>query len=190
MSADPVLRLPAAFGNLLSRWLRNERRLTYQAAAAALDLPDQVAVVEMECGGREPTLRQIFKLAAALGDPPDILLVDVLTEWIADMSKHLISDVEIAIQGVRDSLIEAASIRYRMHSIMRCQQMQSESEVSKVVEDAAKWSDCKNLSEMLLAKFVTVLKDEIARGVINIDPEDVEKTETAGARVGNRGGAK
>lgn len=87
MSADPILRLPKAFGSLLSRWLRDERRLTYQAAAAALDLPDEVAVVEMECGKREPTLTQIFKLAAALHDPPAILLIDILAEWRKDPSE-------------------------------------------------------------------------------------------------------
>lgn len=186
MSDDPVPRLPKAFGNLLSRWLRSERRLTYQEAAAALDLPCH-AVIEMECGRREPTLRQIFKLAAALGDPPAILLDNILSEWIDDLSEQIIPDVEVAIRKWRGSLREAVSILYGLHSILRLQEVQNESEVSKAVEDAANLSDSKSLGEIRLVRFATVLKDEIARGVINIDPEDVEMTDAARGRVRNQG---
>jgi transcriptional regulator with XRE-family HTH domain len=86
MSTDPINRLPAAFGKLLSRWLRDERRVTYQQVAVALDLYSQVLVVEMEVGKREPTLTQLFQLADALGEPPAILFVDIVTAWRTDPS--------------------------------------------------------------------------------------------------------
>src|SRR5689334_20837819 len=84
MSTDPIKRLPGAFGKLLSRLLRDERRVTYEAVARALGLPDQIAVVEMENGKREPTLRQLFQLARLLGDAPAILFVDLIAAWRTD----------------------------------------------------------------------------------------------------------
>ena len=84
MSADPILRLPEAFGNLLSRWLREEGQLTYQSAATALGLPDKVAVIEMEGGKREPTLTQLFQLASTLRIQPALLFVDIIEQWRRD----------------------------------------------------------------------------------------------------------
>ena len=84
MNADPILRLPEAFGNLLSRWLREEGRLTYQGAAMALGLPDQIAVIEMEGGKGEPTLTQLFQLASTLRIQPALLFVDIINEWRRD----------------------------------------------------------------------------------------------------------
>jgi len=87
--------------------------------------------------------------------------------------------VEIAIHEERGSLIEAISILFGLHSILCRNLAQDESEVSEDVEDAVKWADSTKLSEMLLVKLHTVLKnlESIASGDINVDPEDVAMAE-------------
>ena len=79
MSADPIARLPTAFGKLLARF-RIERKLTEETLARGAGLSDTNRVTEFERGDREPTLTEFFRIASALGDPPAILLIDLLAQ--------------------------------------------------------------------------------------------------------------
>ena len=88
MNADPIKRLPGAFGKLLTR-LRVEQRLTQEEFAVAAGLSDAAAVAKMEKGAREPSLTELFKIANALRSPPAILFVDVIAAWRADPADSL-----------------------------------------------------------------------------------------------------
>ena len=87
MSADPINRLPVAFGTLLKR-LRVELNLSQEALAVASGFANANAVVDMERGGREPTLTELFRIANTLRMPETILFVDVVAEWRADPTDY------------------------------------------------------------------------------------------------------
>ena len=82
MSADPITRLPAAFGDVLYR-RRNEGKRTVEAFAAATGL-SATEITSMECGDYAPTLTEFFRLARALSEDPAILFVDVVAAWRSD----------------------------------------------------------------------------------------------------------
>lgn len=105
--------------------------------------------------------------------------------------ERLPADVEIAIHEERGSLIVAISILYGLHSILRRQLEEDDSEVSDAIEDAAEWADSTKLSEMLLVKLHEVMEnlDNIASGVTNVDPEDVAIVETVREQSQSQGGA-
>jgi transcriptional regulator with XRE-family HTH domain len=83
MTEDPIARLPADFGRVLAR-LRADRKWSEEALATAVGLSGAGEVARIERGEREPTLTEIFRIARALGDPPTILLIDVISSWRAD----------------------------------------------------------------------------------------------------------
>jgi transcriptional regulator with XRE-family HTH domain len=87
MSIDPIKRLPVAFGNLLKR-LRVKLNLSQEGLAVAAGFPDTNAVVDIECGEREPTLTELFRIANALRMPQAILFVDVVAEWRNDPTDY------------------------------------------------------------------------------------------------------
>jgi len=80
MSADPIERLPIAFGRVLAR-RRGAKPGTTLALAESVGLTED-EVIETEQGQREPSLTEFFRIARALGDPPTILLIDVITAWL------------------------------------------------------------------------------------------------------------
>ena len=86
MNADPITRLPMAFGNVLER-LRRERGWDAEALANAANLSPR-EVQGMEGGTHIPTLLGFFRLAIALGESPVILLAEVVSAWRADPSDH------------------------------------------------------------------------------------------------------
>lgn len=87
MSADPLERLLPAFGDVLIRH-REQRQLTADALASAAGLC--VAEVKgLERGDHGPTLKDIFRLAGALGAEPLMFLVDVIAAWRADPTDTL-----------------------------------------------------------------------------------------------------
>lgn len=87
MSTDPLVRLLPAFGDVLVRY-RDQRQLTVDALASAAGLC--VAEVKgLERGDYGPTLRDVFRLANALGEEPLMLLVDVIAAWRADPTDTL-----------------------------------------------------------------------------------------------------
>lgn len=82
MNADPLDRLLPAFGNVLVRH-RNQRKWTVDTLSSAAGL----CVAEVKClerGDYGPTLKDVFRLANALGEEPLMLLVDVAAAWRAD----------------------------------------------------------------------------------------------------------
>jgi transcriptional regulator with XRE-family HTH domain len=84
MSADPFeTRLHEAFGRVLVR-RRIERNMTPEGLAVKADLVDTKAVSMFERGDAPPTLTEFFKIAAALGEQPGFLLVDVVAQWRGD----------------------------------------------------------------------------------------------------------
>jgi transcriptional regulator with XRE-family HTH domain len=87
MRTDPLLKLLPAFGDVLARH-RNERHLTVDALATAAGLCAG-EVKGLERGEYGPTLKDIFRLASALGEEPLILLVDVVAAWRADPTDTL-----------------------------------------------------------------------------------------------------
>ena len=105
--------------------------------------------------------------------------------------ERLPADVVIAIHEERGSLIVAISILYGLHSILRRQLEEDDSEVSEAIEDAAEWADSTKLSEMLLVKLQAVLEnlDNIASGITNVDPEDLEIAEAVREQSQSQGGA-
>ena len=87
MSTDPLSRLHTAFGDELVRY-RNERKVTVDALASGAGLC--IAEVKgLERGDYGPTLKDVFRLASALGEEPLMLLVDVVAAWRADSSDIL-----------------------------------------------------------------------------------------------------
>lgn len=93
MSANPLLRLVPAFGDVLVRW-RAKRNWTPEAFAGACGL-SRTEIRSMEAGDHEPSLLEFFRIADALGEQPVMLLVDVVTAWRADPTDML--------QGARPS---------------------------------------------------------------------------------------
>jgi transcriptional regulator with XRE-family HTH domain len=81
MSADPISRIQAAFGDVLVR-RRRERQWTAGALATASGLPEGL-ITGFERGDYGPNLNDFFRIARALGHEPAILLVDVIAEWRA-----------------------------------------------------------------------------------------------------------
>lgn len=87
MSADLLVRLLPAFGDVLICH-RNQRQWTVDALASAAGLC--VAEVKgLERGEYGPTLKDVFRLASALGEEPLMLLVDVVAAWRADPTDTL-----------------------------------------------------------------------------------------------------
>jgi transcriptional regulator with XRE-family HTH domain len=86
MSGDPIERLPTAFGRVLAR-RRSAKPGTSLALAGAVGLTEN-KVIAMERGQREPVLTEFFRIARALGDPPTILLIDVITTWLDADTLH------------------------------------------------------------------------------------------------------
>jgi transcriptional regulator with XRE-family HTH domain len=87
MSADPLVRLLPAFGDVLVR-RRDQRKLTVDALASAARL--SVAEVKgLERGDYGPTLKDVFRLASALCEEPLMLLVDVVHAWRSDPTDTL-----------------------------------------------------------------------------------------------------
>lgn len=87
MSADPLARLLPAFGDVLVRH-REHRHLTGDALASAAGLC--VAEIKgLERGDHGPTLKDVFRLAGALGAEPLMFLVDVIAAWRADPTDTL-----------------------------------------------------------------------------------------------------
>jgi len=82
MSADPVLRLVAAFGAVLVR-SRSKRYWTPDALANASGLSPR-EIRSMEAGDYGPSLMEFFRIAEALGEQPTMLLVDVGSALRAD----------------------------------------------------------------------------------------------------------
>jgi transcriptional regulator with XRE-family HTH domain len=81
MSADPFeTRVPDAFSRVLIRH-RMDRKMTHEALAKRAGLVDPKAVEIFERGEAPPTLTEFFKLAAALGEEPGFLFIDVIDEW-------------------------------------------------------------------------------------------------------------
>jgi transcriptional regulator with XRE-family HTH domain len=83
MSADPIQKLPAAFGKVLARF-RIKRNLTQEEFAVAADLSGADDLIKFERGKRDPTLTEFFRIARAFGDHPGILFIDVIAAWRAD----------------------------------------------------------------------------------------------------------
>jgi transcriptional regulator with XRE-family HTH domain len=87
MSADSLVRLLPAFGDVLVRY-RKQKQWTVDALASAAGLC--VAEVKgLERGDYGPTLKDVFRLASALGEAPLMLLVDVVAAWRADPTDTL-----------------------------------------------------------------------------------------------------
>ena len=87
MRADPLVRLLPAFGDVLVRY-RNLRQWAIDALANAACLG--VAEVKgLERGEYGPTLKDVFRLASALGEEPLMLLVDVVAAWRTDPTDTL-----------------------------------------------------------------------------------------------------
>jgi len=82
MSADPLLRLVPAFGDVLVR-SRVKRNWTVDALAAASGL-SRTEIRSMEAGDYGPSLLEFFRIAEAPGQQPVMLLVDVVSAWRAD----------------------------------------------------------------------------------------------------------
>jgi transcriptional regulator with XRE-family HTH domain len=95
LSADPFeTRLPEAFGRVLTR-RRIERNMTPEGFAVRANLTDTKAVSMFERGDSAPTLTEFFKIAAALGEQPGFLFIDVIDEWrreVDDIYKTRASD--------------------------------------------------------------------------------------------------
>jgi transcriptional regulator with XRE-family HTH domain len=86
MNGDPIERLPIAFGRVLAR-RRSAKPGTALALAGAVGLTEN-EVIAMERGQREPVLTEFFRIARASGDPPTILLIDVITTWLDADTLH------------------------------------------------------------------------------------------------------
>ena len=82
MSAEPAGGLFAAFGRVLARF-RARRGLTPDSFALAAGLASGEEVTSMERGQREPALLEFFRMAKVLGEPPALLLIDVIEAWRA-----------------------------------------------------------------------------------------------------------
>lgn len=93
MSADPLLRLIPAFGEVLAR-CRTGRNWTLDSLAGASGL-SRTEIRSMEAGDYGPSLFEFFRIAEALGEQPVMLLVDVVAAWRADPTDTL--------QGARPS---------------------------------------------------------------------------------------
>ena len=87
MSADPLLRLAPAFGDVLVR-RRSERHWTGEALATATGL-SAMEIASMERGSYGPTLLDLFRIARALDEQPVMLLIDVIAAWRADPTDTL-----------------------------------------------------------------------------------------------------
>jgi transcriptional regulator with XRE-family HTH domain len=87
MITDPLLKLVPAFGEVLVRH-RNERHLTVDALATAAGLY-AVEVKGLERGDYGPKLKDVFRLARALGEEPLTFLVDVVAACRADPTDTL-----------------------------------------------------------------------------------------------------
>jgi transcriptional regulator with XRE-family HTH domain len=86
MSPGPIERLPIAFGRVLARRL-GAKPGTALALAGSVGLTED-EVIEMERGEREPALTEFCRIARALGDPPTILLIDVIATWVDADALH------------------------------------------------------------------------------------------------------
>jgi transcriptional regulator with XRE-family HTH domain len=86
MSGDPIERLPIAFGRVLAR-RRGAKPGTALALAGSVGLTEG-EVIAVERGQREPALTEFFRIARVLGDPPAILLIDVITAWLEADALH------------------------------------------------------------------------------------------------------
>ena len=84
MSADPLLRLPPAFGAVLIR-RRKEKNLTADVLAISAGL-SAAEIESMERGEHGLSLMDFFRLAGALGEEPTFLLIDLITAWRVDRS--------------------------------------------------------------------------------------------------------
>ena len=82
MSADPIARLPAVFGDVLAR-RRDERSRTVETLASSTGL-SATEVASMERGDYELTLKDVFRIARAIGEEPAMLFVDVVAAWRGD----------------------------------------------------------------------------------------------------------
>ena len=86
MSADPLLRLPSAVGNVLVR-IRHVRNWSAEALANASGL-SLLEIRSIEAGQQIPTLQGFFRIAAGLGESPLILLTEVISAWRMDPSEY------------------------------------------------------------------------------------------------------
>lgn len=87
MSADPLLRLGPAFGDVLARG-RAKRNWTLDVLAGATGL-SPTEIRSMEAGDYGPSLLEFFRIAEALGEQPVMLLIDVVAAWRADPTDTL-----------------------------------------------------------------------------------------------------
>ena len=87
MITDPLMKLIPAFGAVLVRH-RNERHLTVEALATAAGLY-AAEVKGLERGDYGPKLKDVFRLARALGEEPLTFLVDVVAACRADPTDTL-----------------------------------------------------------------------------------------------------
>ena len=86
MSAAPLDRLPNAFGNIVGR-LRQERKRSVDEIAVASGI-SPVEIRYIEAGKYAPNLSELFRLAAALGESPIILLVQTINAWRTDPTDY------------------------------------------------------------------------------------------------------
>ena len=87
MSADPIERLPGAFGDVLVRH-RKKRSWSVDDLAMAAGL-SAIEVKGLERGEYGPTLNDVFRIATALREEPLMLLIDVVSAWRADSMDNL-----------------------------------------------------------------------------------------------------
>ena len=85
---DPINRLPVAVGNLLTRQ-RVKRKLTVEALATATGV-SVADLTRIECGSREPTLREFSRIAQALGQKPVFYFLDAVAEWRGDHEREVL----------------------------------------------------------------------------------------------------
>ena len=86
MSADPFLRLPEVFGDVLAR-MRRARNWTAEELATACRLsPHEIR--NIEAGNYAPYFKDIFRLAVGLGESPVILLAEVINAWRTDPADY------------------------------------------------------------------------------------------------------
>jgi DNA-binding XRE family transcriptional regulator len=86
MSAEPLLRLLPAFGDVLVRH-RRERKWTVEALAiaAGLSTPE---IASLEDGSYGPNLLEFFRIARAFHQETTLFLVDVIEAWRADPTEN------------------------------------------------------------------------------------------------------
>ena len=87
MRSDPLLRLVSAFGDVLVRH-RQQQHLTVDALATAAGLYT-AELKGLERGDFGPKLKDVFRLANALGVEPLTFLVDVVAACRADPTDTL-----------------------------------------------------------------------------------------------------